>query len=154
VVLPQQSGHGRRHADQCRADRAGAPQGGLQARRPDDGPQERTDRASGATVSRSLPEGLWLLEIKQAGSSVQIDGRATSLTAVTDFTERLQSSGYFKRPVEIIATGTEAIEEKDVVRFTVKADPVPSQPAAGAAGTAAAASGSVAAVSPGTPGAS
>jgi type IV pilus assembly protein PilN len=87
------------------------------------------------TVSRSMPDGLWLLEIKQAGSSVQIDGRATSITAVTDFTERLQSSGFFKRPVEILATGTEEIEGTGVVKFSVKADPVPSQPAPGTAGT-------------------
>ncbi len=64
---------------------------------------------------------------------MQIDGRATSITAVTDFTERLQSSGFFKRPVEILSTGTETIEETDVVKFSVKAEPVPSQPAPGTA---------------------
>ena len=32
------------------------------------------------TVSRSVPDGLWLLEIKQAGSTVQVDGRARSLS--------------------------------------------------------------------------
>lgn len=87
------------------------------------------------TVSNSVTEGLWLIEIKQTGTSVQIDGRATSITAVTDFTERLQVSGFFKRPVEILSTGTELIEEKEVVRFVVKAEPVPStQPAPGTAG--------------------
>lgn len=103
------------------------------------------------TVSRSLPEGLWLLEVKQAGTTVQIDGRATSITAVTDFTERLQSSGFFKRPVEILSTGTEVVEETDVVRFSVKAEPVPSQPAAGAAAVPAA-TGTVAGVAPTAPG--
>jgi type IV pilus assembly protein PilN len=87
------------------------------------------------TVSRSVPEGLWLLEIKQAGASVQIDGRATSLTSVTDFTERLQDSGYFQRPVEILTTSTESIDETTVVKFSVKADAVPSQPAGGSAST-------------------
>jgi Tfp pilus assembly protein PilN len=103
------------------------------------------------TVSRSMPEGLWLMEIKQAASAVQIDGRATSITAVTDFTERLQSSGFFKRPVEILSTGTETIDETDVIRFSVKAEPVPSTPAAGTAG--AVTTGAVAGVAPGTPGA-
>lgn len=74
------------------------------------------------TVSQSLPDGLWLLEMKQTGPSVQIDGRATSLTAVTDFTERLQSSGYFKKPVEILTTSTDAIDDVDVIKFSVKAD--------------------------------
>lgn len=105
------------------------------------------------TVSRSIPEGLWLLELKQAGSSVQIDGRATSITAVTDFTERLQSSGFFKKPVEILSTGTETIEDVDVVKFSVKADPVPAQPANGTAGASGVTTGTVAGVPAGTPGA-
>lgn len=85
------------------------------------------------TVSYSVPEGLWLLEIKQAAASVQIDGRATSITAVTDFTERLQTSGYFLRPVEILSTSTEAIDDVGIVRFVVKAEVVPPQPTAGTA---------------------
>lgn len=105
------------------------------------------------TVSRSIPEGLWLMEMKQASASVQIDGRATSITAVTDFTERLQSSGFFKRPVEILSTGTETIEETDVVRFSVKADPVPPQAAPGAAGAPGLTTGTVAGVTPPVPGA-
>jgi type IV pilus assembly protein PilN len=77
------------------------------------------------TVSRSVPEGLWLLEIKQAGLSVQVDGRAMSLTAVTDFTERLQNSGLFRHPVEILTTLTETVEETAVVRFSVRAEALP-----------------------------
>jgi type IV pilus assembly protein PilN len=73
-------------------------------------------------VSRSVPDGLWLLEIKQAGSTVQVDGRAMSLTAVTDFAERMQNSGLFQHPVEILTTATETFEETTVVRFSVKAD--------------------------------
>lgn len=79
------------------------------------------------TVSYSIPEGLWLLEVKQSGPEVQIDGRATSITSVTDFSERLQNSGYFLRPVEILSTMTEAIDETPVVRFVVKAEIVPPQ---------------------------
>ena len=99
------------------------------------------------TVSRSLPEGLWLLEIKQSGPSIQIDGRATSLTAVTDFTERLQNSGYFQKPVEILTTSTEAIDDATVVKFSVKADVVATQPPAGTGtATAPVATGTVASV--------
>ena len=77
------------------------------------------------TVSRSIPEGLWLIEIKQVGATVQVDGRATSLTSVTDFAERMQNSGLFKHPVEILTTSTETIEDTTVIRFSVKAEAVP-----------------------------
>lgn len=90
------------------------------------------------TVSYSIPEGLWLLEIKQAAAVVQIDGRATSITAVTDFTERLQTSGFFLRPVEILSTATESIDDVGVVRFVIKAEAVPPQLPAEAAATPAA----------------
>jgi type IV pilus assembly protein PilN len=104
------------------------------------------------TVSQSLPEGLWLTEMKQSGPTVQIDGRATSLTAVTDFTERLQNSGYFQKPVEILTTSTEAIDDATVVKFSVKADAVATQPAAGAAAGAATSTATVAGLAPAHPG--
>jgi len=76
------------------------------------------------TISRSLPEGLWLVEIAQDGLSVEVDGRAMSLTAVTDFAERLQTSGLFEHPVEILTTTTETFEETTVVRFALRAETV------------------------------
>ncbi|HEX5214960.1 MAG TPA: PilN domain-containing protein [Vicinamibacterales bacterium] len=76
------------------------------------------------TVSRSTPDGLWLLEIKQAGAFTTVDGRAMSLTSVTDFAQQLQNSGLFQHPVEIVTTATETFEEQTVVRFTVKAEAV------------------------------
>jgi type IV pilus assembly protein PilN len=88
------------------------------------------------TISTSLPEGLWLLEMKQQGTVIVIDGRATSLTAVTDFAEHLQDSGLFLRPVEIITTNSEIFEESTVIRFALRAEvaaPAPSvTPAASA----------------------
>jgi len=74
------------------------------------------------TLSFAVPDGLWLLEVKQGGASVQIDGRAMSLTSVTDFAERLQTSGLFKRPVEIVTTVAEVYEQVDVVRFVIRAE--------------------------------
>jgi len=74
-----------------------------------------------STISRSLPDGLWLMELKQQAGVIQLEGRATSLTAVTDFVERLQDSGVFDRPVEIVSTGMELVEESSVVRFAVRA---------------------------------
>jgi Tfp pilus assembly protein PilN len=91
------------------------------------------------TVSLSVPDGLWLLEIKQIGTAVQIEGRAMSLTSVTDFTQRIQTSGLFKPPVEILTTTTELYEESTVVRFAIKGEampPAPTTPTAPATGQA------------------
>jgi type IV pilus assembly protein PilN len=73
------------------------------------------------TISESLPDGLWLSELKQTGPTVQIEGRAVSLTAITDFAEKLQNSAVFERPVEIVTTTAETLETTPVVRFIVRA---------------------------------
>jgi len=82
------------------------------------------------TVSESAPHGLWLLEIKQAGTTVQLDGRAMSLTPVTDFAKQLQDSGFFQMPVEIVSTTSETVDETPVIHFVMKADVAPTGPAA------------------------
>ena len=108
------------------------------------------------TVSRSTPEGLWLLEIKQAGAFTTVDGRAMSLTSVTDFAQQLQNSGLFQHPVEIMTTATETFEEQTVVRFTVKAEalkPATAKPAAATTTPAAPASPTPAAATPARSGA-
>lgn len=72
-------------------------------------------------VSRSLPERLWLTELKQAGSEVLIEGRTTTLTSLSDFIGNLESSGAFTRPVEIVTSEVEKKDDIDIVRFQVKA---------------------------------
>ncbi len=52
-------------------------------------------------ISRSLPDGLWLTDLKQQDDDLTITGRCTSLTALSDFVENLRLGGYFK-PVEIL----------------------------------------------------
>lgn len=72
-------------------------------------------------LSRAVPDGLWLIEMKQmSGDTIQIEGRALSLTAVTDFVEALQTSGRFERPVDIITTSMEQIDTTTAVRFAVR----------------------------------
>lgn len=73
------------------------------------------------SVSASVPDGLWLLELTQKGPQVQIEGRALSLTSLTDFVERLQTSGTFERPVDIVTTNMETVQDAGVVRFALKA---------------------------------
>ncbi|HXT70008.1 MAG TPA: PilN domain-containing protein [Vicinamibacterales bacterium] len=87
-------------------------------------------------MNESMTDGLWLLEIKQTASTVQIEGRAMSHTSITDFAQALQVSGFFKMPVEIVTTMMEAVDQANVIRFVLKAEPAagPAVPATGAAG--------------------
>jgi type IV pilus assembly protein PilN len=55
-------------------------------------------------ISRSLPDRLWLTDMKQSEDSVQLDGQTSTLTALADFVGNLENSGYFVRPVEIISS--------------------------------------------------
>ena len=90
-------------------------------------------------VNEAVPEGVWLMEIKQSGTFVQLEGRSLSHTAVTDFAEDLQNAGFFKMPVEIVTTLMETVEESTVIRFVLKGEPIGSMgvPAAATKPTAA-----------------
>jgi len=85
------------------------------------------------TISRSLAEGLWLTELRQAGPLVHLEGRAVSLSAVTEFIDRLQTSGRFSRPIDIVTTSMETVADASVVRFAIRGEvgtpPVPGDPA-------------------------
>jgi type IV pilus assembly protein PilN len=87
-----------------------------QLRRSQTGPVHMLDE-----ISRALPERLWLVEMTQKGDEVSIDGRTSTLSALTDFVANLQNSQYFRRPVEIVSSSTETDPQGDVVRFVVKA---------------------------------
>jgi Tfp pilus assembly protein PilN len=81
-------------------------------------------------VNTSLPDGLWLMEMKQTATTVQFEGRALSQTAVSDFAKALQDSGFFKMPVEIITTLLENVDDTAVFRFVLKAEPAAGDPTA------------------------
>lgn len=73
-------------------------------------------------ISRSLPDRLWLTELRQKDAEITIDGRAVSLSALSDFIGNLEASGYFQRPVEILSSQVEAAQgTQDLIRFSVKA---------------------------------
>jgi type IV pilus assembly protein PilN len=73
-------------------------------------------------ISRALPPMLWLTELKQVGSDVVIDGKCTTLTGLSEFVTSLETSGYFKRSVEIVNTTTEAAAQPsaELIKFTIK----------------------------------
>jgi type IV pilus assembly protein PilN len=73
-------------------------------------------------VSKGLPDRLWLIEMKQAGADVTLEGRTTTLTALSDLIGNLESSGAFRKPVEIVNSEVENGKEGDLVKFLVKAN--------------------------------
>jgi type IV pilus assembly protein PilN len=73
-------------------------------------------------LSKAMPEMLWLTELKQDAGDVTIEGRCTTLTALSDFVGNLERSGYFKRPVEILDSQVEAAAPtSELIAFTLKA---------------------------------
>ena len=85
-------------------------------------------------ISRSLPDRLWLTDLKQTGQDFTITGFGTSMTAVSDFIANLESTNRFKKPVEIVDSQVQSDKGgNEIVRFSIKAayfDPDAPQPAA------------------------
>jgi type IV pilus assembly protein PilN len=76
-------------------------------------------------ISRSLPTMLWLTELKQNDKTpgeVQIDGRCTTLTGLSDFVSNLEATGYFKKSIEIVSTVAEpAPQVGELIKFSIRA---------------------------------
>ncbi len=73
-------------------------------------------------ISRSLPEMTWLTNLTQVGYDITIEGRCTNLTALSDFVGNLESTRYFRRPVEIVSSTVVAGQPgaPDLIEFTIK----------------------------------
>jgi type IV pilus assembly protein PilN len=88
-------------------------------------------------VSRSMPDTLWLTDMEQTGKTVTINGRSTTLIAISDFIVNLTNSPLLKKPVEIVNSQVEAQAAgapagTDVIKFSIKAqiaDPAAPAPA-------------------------
>ncbi len=103
-----------------------------QLRKSQNGPVHMLDQ-----VSRSLPPMLWLTEMKQEDNTVTIDGKSTTQTGVSDFVGNLESSGYFKKSVDIVSSqaDTPTAQAPEIVKFSLKAVfQAPGEPAAARAG--------------------
>jgi type IV pilus assembly protein PilN len=103
-----------------------------QLRKDQTGPVHMLDQ-----ISRSLPDMLWLTNLKQSpdGKDVTIEGRSTTLTGLSDFVVNLEHSGYFKRSVEIVSTEVDTTPAGDLITFTVRGvfqQPGPEAPATAA----------------------
>jgi type IV pilus assembly protein PilN len=77
-------------------------------------------------ISQSLPDTMWLIDMKQTGNDILIDGQCMTLTSLSDFISGLESSGVFAGPVEIVDSQAQppTPTAAEVIRFTVKAHPL------------------------------
>jgi type IV pilus assembly protein PilN len=93
-----------------------------QLRRGQSGPVHMLDQ-----ISRSLPDMLWLTDLKQTGADLMITGRCTVLTSLSDFVGNLENSGWFKRPVEIVDSQVEKASATgaEIIKFTIRAQFAP-----------------------------
>jgi type IV pilus assembly protein PilN len=70
-------------------------------------------------ISRSLTDGLWLTEVRRSAGSLHLDGRSSSLAAITGLVRNLGQNLSFVRPPEIASMSTEGVEGSSVLRFQV-----------------------------------
>jgi type IV pilus assembly protein PilN len=81
-------------------------------------------------VSRSLPDMLWLTSMVQNGPELTIQGRSTTLIALSDFVGNLGTNPLLIKPIEIVNSEVEnsnAAQARpgqpavETIRFTVRA---------------------------------
>jgi type IV pilus assembly protein PilN len=72
-------------------------------------------------VSKAIPDRLWLVSMLQRGSDFTIEGRTTTLSGLSDFIANMESSPWFKKPVEIVDSAVDQGPNGDLVRFTIRA---------------------------------
>ena len=86
-------------------------------------------------VSKSLPERVWLTEMKQTGADFFLQGYAVSLPSVSDFVANLEATKWFIKPVELLDSQVQSDSKTgDLVRFALKATLNNPEAAAGSAG--------------------
>ena len=71
-------------------------------------------------ISRSLPDQMWLISIKDAGGALQITGKSFDNVGIAAFMENLERSPSFGT-IELIESKSELLQGRQVVAFTVVA---------------------------------
>ena len=79
-------------------------------------------------VSRSLPDMLWLTDLKADGSFLTIEGKTTTLIGLSDFVGNLGSNPVLQKPIEIMDSSAEtdagskgAPATTELIKFKVRA---------------------------------
>lgn len=97
------------------------------------------------TVSKSLPDMMWLISLEEKNNDITIEGRSTTLIALSDFVANLGRNPLLKKPIEIVDSQVESqngaqpgTQGVDLIKFTVKAQlvggPASAAPPGGRAG--------------------
>jgi type IV pilus assembly protein PilN len=87
------------------------------------------------TVSKSVPDMLWLTDLEQKGTDITIQGQSTTLISLSDFVGNLGATPLLQKPIEIVDSKVETIAGTsgpgvDLIKFTVKAQLAPTARAA------------------------
>ena len=73
-------------------------------------------------LSKAVPERLWFTELEQKGDVFTISGMTTSLQELSDFVANLESSAWFKKPVDIVDSQSDASQKTtEMFKFSVRA---------------------------------
>jgi type IV pilus assembly protein PilN len=78
-------------------------------------------------VSKSLPDMLWLTDLEQEGPGLTIEGRATTLIALSDFVGNLGLGATLTKPIEIVKSEVAEVGTTpgqpgaELIQFTVRA---------------------------------
>ena len=74
-------------------------------------------------VSKSVPDMLWLVLMTQDAEQITIEGRSTTLIALSDFVGNLGSSDLLRKPIEIVESQVQpaTTNSPELVSFTVRA---------------------------------
>lgn len=96
-------------------------------------------------ISRNLADFLWLESMSVAGSKITISGKATTYTAVSNFYNNLNASGWFD---EVVMGKASEVKEGVSFSLTCKFKPPQAAPEAGAEAAAQQASQTPAKVQP------
>ncbi len=81
-------------------------------------------------MANSLPDGVYLKEVSQTGTTIELKGVAESNARVSSFMRNIEKSEWLKNPkLEIIQTTDEA--NRRISNFTLKAEQIIPQPSTG-----------------------
>lgn len=91
-----------------------------QLRRDQTGPVHMLDQ-----IGRALPPMVWLTRLQQGddANDVTIEGRGTTLTGLSDFVSNLETSGYFRRSIEIVSSQSTPVRDGagEIIQFSIRA---------------------------------
>ena len=110
-----------------------------QLRRGQSGPVHILDE-----INKAVPDRLWLTDLTEKGDDIMLAGMTTSFSGLSDFVANLETSKWFKKPIDIV--DSQVIPDAktgDIFKFSIKAvfnnpEAPPPPVAAGARGRGAA----------------